>query len=755
MEHKSPAKRVRLIPFILLVLYLSVAVSAVDIEPVKCVCECDGVSIQAAGSTLRGGLLGIPDEERMASLSQCSYSCGAVCGGSTRVASGSDCFGDCRDHYCRDSDVMDCSSTPVESSCISGCEVACNKACRTNTSTYSIISTLQYLLFAIAAIIFAICGLRFITSDNPESRDETKKCILAIIMIFVLIGVAKPLVYAFYAIGGIGSITISPEFSDETMRIGNAVVSCWDSSTGGLDMVCELIDVIGWPSGSRVTEDKVEAYLQSIERGDVEGKMDWKIGVDITPHIVQDVCLKYDTSWGNEVFVMKQSQDALCGYFVDGPIGDESCKEVCKQYAGFTWKEDDDNTCFHNGHCYCERTSFGACQSSQNKPCIEQCSTRVFDQCAADGGPGCSMLCLRAVNTASGGLLGCLAGGTSTLSTTDFSDEEKQIGDAAIECWDDNEVIGEDKACELIDVIGWPSGSRVIADRVEAYLQSIGRGDVGGKMDWKIDTDLPGDAIDNTLGEPVCIKYDTFMGDEVFVLKQSQDELCEAEPECRPLIDNGDHSDKIDIVFVLAHTATWEMFENEIREMFNALTAKDPISANAGKFNVYYYTGPGEVRADADNLCEGEKPPGYSSECSFADTTAFIHQEDCRDATDIIAGGFPMPGSEFTARYSSTMVHESGHAIFGMEDAYYEAGRTYIQLPQLPNVWSSQANCEADRDPAWSEPCVEICDPSGENCVGFWKLDYDCIMGHHVMGYYGSFCPACRRRISWVLSQYE
>jgi len=209
--------------------------------------------------------------------------------------------------------------------------------------------------------------------------------------------------------------------------------------------------------------------------------------------------------------------------------------------------------------------------------------------------------------------------------------------------------------------------------------------------------------------------------------------------------------DKIDLVFILAHSATWEGFENEIGEMFNSLISKEPISSNQDKFNVYYYTRPGEVKMDIGGRCEGEKPPDYVVRCSFADTTAFIHRTGCIDNSRYGNGDFPLPGTEFTAEDSKTFVHEAGHAIFGMRDEYYQEGKVYNQMPTFPNVWSSQANCEAVRVAVgWSEPCVEICNSNGENCVGYWKLDYECIMDN-----YESFCPACKMRIEWVFGVFE
>jgi hypothetical protein len=82
---------------------------------------------------------------------------------------------------------------------------------------------------------------------------------------------------------------------------------------------------------------------------------------------------------------------------------DEACKEVCDEHASFSWNIEDDTACLHNSMCYCERPSFGACQSDQNKPCISQCSEGVFDACSLEGDPDCHDNCLRVIKHTSGG----------------------------------------------------------------------------------------------------------------------------------------------------------------------------------------------------------------------------------------------------------------------------------------------------------------------------------------------------------------
>ena len=352
--------------------------------PVACSCGCHGVLLEAP----------IHEDD----YSNCPELCSRKCAGFT------DCKADCG-NCCSDY----CQNAGLPSEGVAACEDSCDDACKFNSTIYGLIDLVRYIAIAVAAVVFAVCGLKFLVSDDPESRRGAKRCFMYIIFAIILLGVAEALVGLFYEIPSTGPPTPMPTTNIYIPQIGDAVVSCWDSSTGGSDRVCAKIDVSVWVAYT-VTETDVKNYLDSIGRSDVKDKMDWKIGVDITQHLGQKVCLKYDTSWGNEVLVLKESQDTLCIY---------------------------------------------------------------------------------------------------------FSDETKQIGDAVVSCWDSS-TGGSDRVCTKINVSGWADGATVAEVNVQNYLESIGRGDVKGKIDWKI-----GMAIDKNLGEEVCLKYDTSWGNEVFVLKES------------------------------------------------------------------------------------------------------------------------------------------------------------------------------------------------------------------------------------------
>lgn len=356
-------------------------------KPVACACSCEGVLIESP----------VHEDD----YEKCPELCSKQCAGLTDCGRADENCGSCCSSYCQNAGL------PLEG--VAACEASCEDACDFNRAIYGLINVIRYIALAIAAVVFAVCGLRFIISEDPESRRQAKRCFLYIIFALTLIGIAQALVSLFYERPDMPTAPPITSKDAYVQEIGDAVVACWVSSTGGPDRVCTKIDSSDWEIYT-VTEDDVKNYLDGIGESDIKDDMDWKIGEGINKHLPEMVCIKYDTSGGNEVFVLKQNQDVMC-------IG--------------------------------------------------------------------------------------------------FSDETKQIGDAVVACWESS-TGGPDRICSKPDVSGWAPGVTVAEVNVKNYLVSIGEGDIKDDMDWKIGT-----SIDQTLGERVCIKYDTSWGNEVFVLKES------------------------------------------------------------------------------------------------------------------------------------------------------------------------------------------------------------------------------------------
>ncbi len=253
--------------------------------PVACSCNCHGTLIESP----------VGEEE----YGNCPELCSKQCAGFADCRA--DCANCCRD-YCQGAGL------PAEG--IDACKKACEDTCRFNSTTYGLIDAVRTIALAIAALAIAVFGLKFLISEDIESRQEAKRYLMYIISALILLGIAQGLVGLFYKPPALPTAPPMPTTNIHIAEIGNAVVSCWDNS-GGQNRVCKKIDVSGWQTYT-VTEDDVRRYLDSIGRDDVKDRMNWKISANIDRTLGGKVCIRYDTSFINEVFVVKEDQDALC-----------------------------------------------------------------------------------------------------------------------------------------------------------------------------------------------------------------------------------------------------------------------------------------------------------------------------------------------------------------------------------------------------------------------------------------------------------
>jgi len=733
-------------------------------------CSCYGQTSEASGS----------------SLSTAEYQCGSVCGGLTYCGKGGQDCDSCCSYYC--------SGAGLDSqSGVMGCLNSCERSCGSNGFFYDLTELFIAITLVIAAVIFAACGLKFIISDEPDSRKQAKRCLIYVVAALILLGIAGAIVGMFYGPSpGVTTTTTTTSTTISALECTDCS-SCTDAikNANSGDTVKLIADIdnhdgtcIEWQNNNITLDCQGSYHIYGDGDGTENGiNMDEKTGNTIKNCEIKEF---YDgvallKSSGNTISANTINSNNMYGISLEESSDNEVVSNtVNSNKLGILLEVSSNNKVTGNTANSNPGGGIFLMASSDNNDITGNTVNSSYGWGAID-------LVASSGNTIKGNTvtwsegIGIVLRGSSTNNkiqdntvcynrlvdirvTSDSSataDSDNNICDTTtVNYKDASATQGCSSACTplplSIEIISPSDGDSLEQGENITFKSMISGGTAPFSYQWEsseygnMATDVREFYFDELpVGEYTITVTVTDINSQS---ASDQIDITVTESECRPLIENGDHNDKIDIVFILAHNATWEAFESEMEEMFNRLVSKAPVSSNPNKFNVYYYTRPGEVVRDSDGRCKGEKPSGYGVRCSFADTTAFVHREGCRDNARYHAiEDLTMPGSEFTADRPKTFVHEVGHAIFGMGDEYYEAGKMYTQRPIFPNVWSSQANCEADRGPAgWSEPCVEICDLNGENCVGYWKLDYECIMDR-----YESFCSACTRKINWVLGHYQ
>jgi len=195
-----------------------------------------------------------------------------------------------------------------------------------------------------------------------------------------------------------------------------------------------------------------------------------------------------------------------------------------------------------------------------------------------------------------------------------------------------------------------------------------------------------------------------------------------------PIRLSADSSQAIDVVFI----PDTDFNGNDI-DFINAVTnlvnqgylSSQPFAQHVrpwrGLWNFYVTY---QTSHDPTAPCNGS-PANWTALRAVVDNGVKVHKTPLRDCSyfgpengammSVTAGDFP------------TLLHESGHGVFGLADEYCCDGG-YRQpsnavIPQ-PNVFSSLNNCQSNAaGHGWPiTDCTQICSPGGQ-CVNWWRSD--------------------------------
>lgn len=211
-----------------------------------------------------------------------------------------------------------------------------------------------------------------------------------------------------------------------------------------------------------------------------------------------------------------------------------------------------------------------------------------------------------------------------------------------------------------------------------------------------------------------------------------------------PIRVTGRTADHLDAVFVPDTDFTADDFRLRLHELiFDRYFRQEEVEANRGFHNFYYTPRQGHY----EEPCQFTKPPNAAKLVAVADSVVILHQKSKpRDCSYTYLMSAHMNDTK-------TVLHESGHSLFGLEDEYC-CDSDYQQATCLPNIWATLAACQRDA-PALhldSGECRQLSD--GGKTVNFWRIDpvgdRGCIMGDAEYKSCSDFGPACLRRIRGI-----
>ncbi|QLJ52510.1 MAG: hypothetical protein Sv326_0335 [Candidatus Fermentimicrarchaeum limneticum] len=184
-------------------------------------------------------------------------------------------------------------------------------------------------------------------------------------------------------------------------------------------------------------------------------------------------------------------------------------------------------------------------------------------------------------------------------------------------------------------------------------------------------------------------------------------------PRCVPLVRNNEPDHAIDVVFIPTREYEGNMsgFVSDVENMIqNGYFAERTINASKHYMNFYYTTKFGSLHKEGNGDCDWSAPSNWDDGCSHAEGAVIVHQVGCRDYAS---------GNVFSTEYYSldTLVHESGHGLFGVADEYC-CDSHYWQPDPNPNIYSSLSNCKSDSLPGWDQNLCWMFCPGDKNDFG-------------------------------------
>lgn len=207
--------------------------------------------------------------------------------------------------------------------------------------------------------------------------------------------------------------------------------------------------------------------------------------------------------------------------------------------------------------------------------------------------------------------------------------------------------------------------------------------------------------------------------------------LSEATPQCTTILDNGNPSDKLDILFIGCNYNIDELSEfiSDVDTHSNAILSTVPFSDNKNKINVH--------RLNRFGLASCTPIDGTSLDASKSPATLLASR--CPNDQIIVlvrnAGwnGISYQGGDFamvSSGYSSISIHEFGHSFGGLNDEYIvaEGSPPSGAYPHGPNCDINPA-C-----PSWAGTPEDQGCYAGCTYESWYRPSIDSVMKHGILG---------------------
>jgi hypothetical protein len=198
----------------------------------------------------------------------------------------------------------------------------------------------------------------------------------------------------------------------------------------------------------------------------------------------------------------------------------------------------------------------------------------------------------------------------------------------------------------------------------------------------------------------------------------------------------------LDLVFIGTSDLSTADLRASLQDVVYQIYFKYPEMLTARAVYNYYYS---SNRGDYTEDCSFSNPANMAVLEATGDAVVFLHRATLRDCK---------VGKRIASEIDNekSLVHESGHVLFDLQDEYC-CDSSYKAQQCVPNLWSSQQQCESAAAALGYEKsfCRQLKDD--QESLPFWRIDPDgetgCIMGDGQHNPGSAFRTACQKRIAW------
>jgi hypothetical protein len=193
---------------------------------------------------------------------------------------------------------------------------------------------------------------------------------------------------------------------------------------------------------------------------------------------------------------------------------------------------------------------------------------------------------------------------------------------------------------------------------------------------------------------------------------------------------------RLDVVFVGDRDLTRPL-RSSLADVLERNFRSRITEEHRGLFNFYYTAQTGHYSGG----CDFDDPSNYTELSAASNVLVYLHRVDRRDCYD----GNNRMSAELTS--VATVLHEYGHALFGLRDEYCCDTKSR-QQNCFPNVWNTKTACTNDPINA-GRTCVRVKRILVNGQQYFWRTDpgsgtNECVMSGGV-----AFGRSCLRRVRW------